>query len=433
MSLIYKHCNSSSYMNLICEQITKFYLKYVNKKICILNVGNDSQCFDTYFDNFLVDHLDFVNFQKNRLILINHRINVVYFDLPFEGRSYRDIDLITLFISDSNIIEIIENISTNFDLYPNVDLVCLKVPKNYKYRDVLENKVTKKFYTLKLITFDVLFFDVATYRKISFQELEKNQIMSALYNTGDKNIFIDLMKKYIESFETEWIQTQFKEKINDVQIFVNLQQFVNKDTRKLLEKKIVDDISFILKNKFLSITKEFKYIDFGCKDATNTKQIKKILNITKKQSIGIGFDNDIFVVKDNITYLQYNKISTIANESISFITCFQSLNRVENINELLQEFYRISKKNGYLLICEHDCDSLFTRKLIEMEHYLLEITLNNRSYSECCKTFNCRSRMEFTILLYINGFKYIKDIKYPDTSEIHKNPTRYYYALYKKN
>lgn len=53
-----------------------------------------------------------------------------------------------------------------------------------------------------------------------------------------------------------------------------------------------------------------------------------------------------------------DKILPFKNESFSIIFCLMSLHHVKNLNETLNELFRILKPGSYLLIREHDSNEM---------------------------------------------------------------------------
>lgn len=470
-----------------CDYIKKYF--ETNKKICILDatscVGGDTLCFSEYFNhvyclekdlftynclknnikvyeknNITPYNIDFLDFENNVLDTenkINKELNVVYFDPEWGGSTYRDTEKLSLFLSNVNIVDKVNKIFTNFSLYPNVEIVLLKIPKNYKYEDLQKYNTTKKFYKKEFPKFNILSFNVFNYRKIKYiNKHTDTQLLYRLkdmYTEGDKNIMISVIKKHIKKEDVniikDWFENELMQNNNDITILINMRKFVRNYDSKPASNRVdtrVNHIKSILKNQisFNEHKKDskFTYLDFGCGDADITVGIKNFLKIKAYQTIAADkikwIDNEN-IKQHDITKLiledNYEKIE-LKNTSINMITCFQSLHHIENIDLVLKEFSRITKENGYLIIREHDSDCMFTKYLIDFEHYIFEISLKDDNYDKCLEFYKnykayYRSRFDWTQLMYKHGFKYCKNIEYPEIKS-QKNPTHYYYAAYQK-
>jgi len=192
---------------------------------------------------------------------------------------------------------------------------------------------------------------------------------------------------------------------------------------------------------FGSRPSSLKYLDYGGGKGDITNSIAKYLNLSKENvfvtDIKDWFGNKIVEqYKNNITY-RYLKSNVLPFEdnTFDFITAFQVLHHVPNVDKALKELWRVSKNNAIILIREHDCNSNAVRALIDIEHAVFELVKDPvenpnqvpdykylETYSDSLKYMSKNelySKMEF-------GFTFI-NIMYPQV----KGPTRYYYSAWK--
>jgi hypothetical protein len=96
-----------------------------------------------------------------------------------------------------------------------------------------------------------------------------------------------------------------------------------------------------------------------------------------------------------------------------------------------QRRYRVLKPKGYLLIREHDCDSVITQTLIDLEHSIRELCLNdekdiNLNYLHSYED-TYFSKIDLTNRLISHRFTPIK-LQYPEI----RGATRFYYQVFQK-
>jgi ubiquinone/menaquinone biosynthesis C-methylase UbiE len=189
----------------------------------------------------------------------------------------------------------------------------------------------------------------------------------------------------------------------------------------------------------LTITPTFKYLDFGGGNGELTSALAKYLKLNKSNTfvtdIQSWFGSENVVEYTSYVSLRYIKTSLLPFEDDSFdlVSAFQVFHHIKDVDKSLQEIYRILKPNGLLLIREHDCDSIATRTLIDLDHSLREISLVDdiditdfsflHTYED--KYFSMKN---MTDLIIKHNF-IEKNMNYP----FPKGTTRYYYKVFIKN
>ena len=182
---------------------------------------------------------------------------------------------------------------------------------------------------------------------------------------------------------------------------------------------------------------QYFHLDYGGNDGSVSSEIAKILKLDKTQVFSADVETWLGNIKtnlhDNITYTMLSENQRLPYNANSFdsVSCLQVLHHVEFMDFYIKELHRILKPGGILVIKEHDCINATTQLLIDIEHIIHEyvepeipnVDILNR-YVAFYKSFT-----ELNKLLQKNGFEFISDNYNFDTRI---NPTRYYFAIYKK-
>ncbi len=356
----------------------------------------------------------------------------------------------SLFLSDVNISTIIDDVVTNVKLYRNADLVVLKIPKNYNLQDLQQKDSTRRYTKITFPKFDVVMFDVLDYRRFSCNYISTkwNLHLATLFNNGDKRSLISVISKVLKpkysnyQWIHDWLQYQLSMKRLDREIYTALRKFARStpkiDNRGKNRAKDVYQISRTEPKMFSKISRDYKYIDFGGGDGAITNALREQLDLTTDQAICLDidtwFDNKV-EKKFPVSYRTAQESGQLEfkDEEFDFITAFQSLHHIVDIDLKLSELARITRKGGYLLIREHDMDCQHTKMLIDIEHFLYEMTLKPKPNENFIDSYDAwyKSKYQWTNSLSRFGYVYCRNVRYPNTKRC-KNPTKYYYALYKK-
>ena len=142
-----------------------------------------------------------------------------------------------------------------------------------------------------------------------------------------------------------------------------------------------------------------------------------------------------------------------ADQCVSLVTCLVTLHHVPNIDRTLKELARITRRNGYLIIREHDCKlerSLITKYLNFIHAFMMiahigEFSLEYRVNSneilpwseektkiiQYAKSIQYKTRQEWQKQFESVGFDLLATYDY----DLNKttNPQRLFYAVYKRN
>ncbi len=149
--------------------------------------------------------------------------------------------------------------------------------------------------------------------------------------------------------------------------------------------------------------------------------------------------------KNNITYKFWeNQFIDIPDESVDIVMCMVSLHHMtdQTIENVFYNINRILKKDGRLLIKEHDNSSRETYKYILWEHHLYHILdcayqkklINITEYYNS-NIYNFKSKLEWQFLLIKNNMCLVErrnrflDGKFVEDD---KNVTQMYWDVYRK-
>ena len=234
--------------------------------------------------------------------------------------------------------------------------------------------------------------------------------------------------------------------INDCQIFDYIIDKID-NNNKIYIRKRCPRWDFILYNvitdykKIIKKSDNIKYLDIGCGDFKKTLKIKKFLNLEKENVHGTDLktwgpykENKIKLdFKFKFEFIINNKLKYDDN-TFDLITCIYTLHHVEKLELFLKEINRVLKKNGHLILIEHDVVSDYDRIIIELEH-LLYITISEKktkNYINKRDYMLLFNKFEWDFLLKKHGFKFeIYNLIYTE-QEYNINYNNSYYAIYKK-
>lgn len=122
------------------------------------------------------------------------------------------------------------------------------------------------------------------------------------------------------------------------------------------------------------------FVDIGCGDGSITSELAKIYKF--KKTIGVDVENwfDTYTNKDtNIEMvITDGKTINIKDNSVDVILCNHVLHHIENLNEMLDEIARIIKKDGVLIIKEHNCYYKELSYVIDIYHAMYELVFRKK-------------------------------------------------------
>ena len=244
-------------------------------------------------------------------------------------------------------------------------------------------------------------------------------------NINDEEIYKLLRKEYLKLLEKN---KEIKDKKDNKQI---QQKQEKTDFKTERATRMVDRVSEIIeKNKITFNNKVF--VDIGCGDGSITKQFCQKYDFGK--CICVDIDNwldtytsqkekgiELVIRKSN------ENIINLSNDFADVIMCFHSLHHMANLHETLQEIARITKKNGLLIIKEHNVYYPDASYMIDIYHAIYELVFKDNAYEKFIKEYYSQyfSDKETYSLLKKLGYEII-NYTYDG------GPLKNYIAIYKK-
>lgn len=141
-----------------------------------------------------------------------------------------------------------------------------------------------------------------------------------------------------------------------------------------------NDITKIFKLLGIHPTFETTYLDIGCGSGSITKLIAKDLGITNYHGLDILRPFD----KDQLNYLGKRLIyydgKNYPSVTADFVTCFQVLHHVKDIESMIK--FINSTKCKYLIIREHDVRTEEEKKKIDFEHFIYGKIMQENVYND---------------------------------------------------
>lgn len=199
---------------------------------------------------------------------------------------------------------------------------------------------------------------------------------------------------------------------------INILKKINGCSRELDFEIYCEIMKGVMSRFKIAIPNNMMYLDVGCNNGLLTKALGKVLCATEMHGIDVKkcMNQHIANIKvydgTNIPY---------GDNTFDFVTIFQTLHHIHNINDLIHDIHRVIKKDGILMIKEHNCDNDDTKKFVEFEHVMYDIKKNINIGSD---DLFLRSEEEWNVLLAKYGFIKKEIFAYP------KEPTNTYYSIY---
>jgi ubiquinone/menaquinone biosynthesis C-methylase UbiE len=362
-------------------------------------------------------------------------INPMFYNLPIKYNYHlyfkHTIDNINIYIYHFNSTE-----------YKPLNIIKDNYIEKYKHK----NKINViKFFKLK-------YYD--PYYKL-FDKLINN-LSSHIIKRTNNNILSKiniLLKKILKKFDYSLIANIIVKSSNsNYDIIKSILQINNILIQYKFNDSVFLDKQKWITNKLIDIIKFYNYdkiIDIGGGEGNILNFIGNELKINKENLICIEQQNDwdekYSFNNSNITYLFWDNINIdIQPNSIDIIIIMVTIHHMsdDTIKHLMININKIIKKNGLVIIKEHDCNSDITKKIIDWEHHLYHIirsnNLNEDNITKYIDGFinNYKSKEYFTKLFEFNNFKNIKTMNrfFDDFNGFDaSNPTNLYWDVFKKN
>ena len=247
-------------------------------------------------------------------------------------------------------------------------------------------------------------------------------------NINDEEIYKLLRKEYLKLLEKNNEIKDNKDNKDKKQIQKKEEKIDFKTVRAI---RMVDKVSEIIqKNKITFNNKVF--VDIGCGDGSITKQFCQKYNFDK--CICVDIDNwldtytsqkekgiELVIRKSN------ENIINLSNDFADVIMCFHSLHHMANLHETLQEIARITKKNGLLIIKEHNVYYPDASYMIDIYHAIYELVFKDNNYEKFNKEYYSQYFSDK------ETYSFLKKLGYEIINYTYDGgPLKNYIAIYKK-
>jgi ubiquinone/menaquinone biosynthesis C-methylase UbiE len=272
-----------------------------------------------------------------------------------------------------------------------------------------------------------------------------NKICKEMQMKNDKTLFIK-----------EQICLNLSKKQSVVETMMNINHLFNKKQNNELNTNPNHD--YVTDNLMSIIKKCVKYhafiniVDIGGGDGTILHSLCEKLNLKKENMFCVeskdGWSEEYIQKYSSIQYLVWDNIHLPFDlNSIDIFILMVSLHHM-NEETILNVFDNLSKKikkNGIVILKEHDCNTEHDHNLIHWEHHLYHLLntpqekRNQKDLIEYENTFvsNFKSKMYFDELFHRNGFDTIVELdrSFRDKKIYRndvKNITKLYWKIYRK-
>lgn len=202
--------------------------------------------------------------------------------------------------------------------------------------------------------------------------------------------FLYCCTKFKEEFLLKFLKKLVNQQQKDTYIYIKLWELFHKkkyeknnfnnpidiDYKLMIKrsKKRLDDIKMILEKNNIIIDNNI-WIDIGSGDGSLAYLLNETFNLKNIYAIDVVEPHEYFNKK--ITFINVNSFKDYneLNIKVDVISCFMTLHHIKNYSEVLHSFCKIINKNGYLIIREHNANSLQRKIILDIYDKLFEYSL----------------------------------------------------------
>lgn len=264
-----------------------------------------------------------------------------------------------------------------------------------------------------------------------FQSIYKNK---NLRSNLEKFITNKLRNKGLSNKTLNLLDDLIYEKKDDKYIYNELNNFIFKNGFKLETEIRVDyriiEITDFIKGYEKKIEGSLNdLLDVGCAEGSITYKVAEIF--LKNPSVEHTFGCDVREIKDNNNFqfhlLKDDKLP-YEDDKFSIITCLMTLHHIKNVDEMIQEIFRVCKPGSYFLIREHSCKPPEYGLFLDIIHGIYALVLSQpQEWPDFCETYFAKylKDEEWKTKIEKVGFRLEKTMKPVGNMN-------WYYSLYQK-
>jgi ubiquinone/menaquinone biosynthesis C-methylase UbiE len=183
--------------------------------------------------------------------------------------------------------------------------------------------------------------------------------------------------------------------------------------------------------------KNIKYLDICCGNGKKTSIFQKSLNLNKDNTYCT--DIDIWGPYKNRSKMPF-QFKLIVDGHLDYednffdlTTCILSLHHIKDLNNFINEIYRITKHGGFFILIEHSVVTDYDRLFINIQHLLYTVLYDNRkNFIENADFIYCYSMHEWNYMMMKNNFILKREEPLVFDTEFSFKYDNIFYALYQK-
>lgn len=232
----------------------------------------------------------------------------------------------------------------------------------------------------------------------------------------------------------------------DEKRFNSIETFFNYNTSSRDDGQAKNILKYV--KNYLKPNTIKNYLDWGTSYGGLAIAVAKELKIPNNNIIGVEVNKSavekhlkMFKVEKPLfryIFIDPNSNSSIEveNNSQDLITSFMVLHHVQNLDYVLDEIQRVLKPGGYFLIKEHDCWNVMDGMLIDIEHSIYRILVDNEKSEQFLdpKSYYFRYMNFYAVkwLITQKNFRFIKADFVFTTLPAKISPNRAWWGLFQK-
>lgn len=217
-----------------------------------------------------------------------------------------------------------------------------------------------------------------------------------------------------------------------------------RDSTEFIYRKIsrqqygLSTINKIIKKMKYVIQPDAKYLDVGCGDGGKTTMFGSILGILSNNIYGTDIETWGPYMKNkalpfHFKLIKNNKLD-YPDQSFDVITAFLTLHHIKKLDIILDEIYRILKKDGLFIIIEHDSLDFLDNLIIDIQHTFFSYFYdNNKNFIKNPVYIDYYNFMEWKyILTKKHKFKLLYSDNLYQTIQMHRRYDNQFYSIFIK-